>query len=131
MADTPETSDYTSIKERVAPSFDLAEAIREQTALESLLKFDLPLQSLAKFEGGVNDNEQTGILFSFDNYLTLVDYTGRCVRQDKRGAIPAQLPPILQRLNIDRKTWLNNATCFEKNYQARFSRRARHAQKTA
>ena len=131
MANTPETSDYTSIKERITPSFDLTEAIKEQVGLESLLKFDLPLQPLAKFEGDVNNGEPTDILFVFDDYLTLVDFTGRCVRQDKRGAIPAQLPPILQRLNIDRLTWLNNATCFEKNYQARFFRRALHSQKTA
>ncbi|MBX2859470.1 MAG: transposase [Cellvibrionaceae bacterium] len=131
MASTPETSHHTSIKERIAPSFDLTEAVREQIARESLLKFDLPLQPLAKFEGSFNNAEQASIRFALDDYLALVDYTGRYVRDNKRGAIATHLPPILQRLNIDRKTWLNNATGFEKNYQTRFSRRARCLQKTA
>ncbi len=131
MANTPETSHHTSIKERIAPSFDLAEAVKEQVAIESLLKFDLPLQHLAKFEGSFNNAERTDIMFTLDEYIALVDYTGRCARLDKRGAIPAHLPPILKRLNIDRKTWLNNTTSFEKNYQTRFSRRAQYSRNTA
>ena len=49
MADTPEKSDYSSIKERINPSFDLEEAIKQQTALESIRHFDLPLKPLLKF----------------------------------------------------------------------------------
>jgi len=131
MADRPETSDHTSIKERIAPNFKLAEAIKEQIALESLLKFDVPLKPLAIFEGNATSGEQSGILFSFEDYLQLVDYTGRCVRKDKRGAISAALPSILQRLNIDRESWLNNATCFEKNYLTKFARRRKPARKSA
>jgi hypothetical protein len=49
MADTPEKSDCTSIKERINPSFDLSEAIKQQVALESIRLFDLPLKPLLKF----------------------------------------------------------------------------------
>ena len=38
--------------------------------------------------------------------MTLVDETGRLVRGDKRGAIPAHLAPILDRLRIDLDAWL-------------------------
>ena len=37
----------------------------------------------------------------------LVDETGRIVRGDKRGAIPAHLAPILDRLRIDLDAWLS------------------------
>ncbi|PCK03888.1 MAG: hypothetical protein COA42_19620 [Alteromonadaceae bacterium] len=131
MADTPETSDHTSIKERIAPIFDLAEPVKEQVALESLLKFDVPLKPLAVFEGNVTEHEQTGILFSLRDYLELVDFTGRCVRENKRGAIPSHLPPILQRLDIDGATWLEGAVGFEKNYRVRFSRRRSRPRKSA
>jgi hypothetical protein len=37
--------------------------------------------------------------------LQLVDWTGRQVREDKRGAIDARLPPIMIRLHIDPDAW--------------------------
>ena len=39
-------------------------------------------------------------LLSLDEYLRLLDWCGREVRGDKRGAIPADLPPILKRLGV-------------------------------
>ena len=41
------------------------------------------------------------IPFAFDDYLELVDATGRVIREDKRGYIPGEKPKILERLNID------------------------------
>ena len=38
---------------------------------------------------------------AFDDYLELVDTTGRVIREDKRGYIPGETPQILERLNID------------------------------
>ena len=54
------------------------------------------------------------------DYLELVDYTGRAIVPNKRGAIPINTPPILQRLCLDRKTWLEGAINFEKHYRSRF-----------
>ena len=76
-----------------------------------------------QFEGNVTINEQQGILFSLNDYLELVDYTGRIVRDDKRGAIALNLPSIIDRLGIDRKSWLNNATAFEQIYSKRFAKK--------
>jgi len=125
MAATPEASDHTSIKERLHPQFDLAKAIQEQANLECLLNFNFPVKPLANFEGDVSNNEQQGILFSIKDYLELVDFTGRIVRSNKRGSISPGLPSILVRLNLDQKTWLVQATNFEKIYHLLFSRRRR------
>ena len=123
MADTPETSNFTSIKERIHPTFDLAASVKQQTALESIRHFDLPLKPLLKFEGNLKATEQTGIIFSQIDYINLVDWTGRIIRDDKRGAISENLPPILARLNIDIDDWLLQTQYFEQRYQALFAKR--------
>jgi hypothetical protein len=39
--------------------------------------------------------EQTGIPFAFEDYLALVDYTGRAIDPRKKGAIANAQSPIL------------------------------------
>jgi len=43
---------------------------------------------------------------SEQEYLTLVDETGRAVREDKPGAIPRSLPAIVARLGLSERAWL-------------------------
>ena len=43
-----------------------------------------------------------------NQYLSLLDFLGRIVRDDKRGSIPSELAPIMQRLGIDAKSWLDH-----------------------
>jgi REP element-mobilizing transposase RayT len=128
MAKTPEDSKHTSIKERINPKFNLTSAVDSQKALLALQHFQFPAKPLAQFEGNIRNEEQQGILFSLEDYLTLVDMTGRILRDDKRGAISAHLPPILERLEINQEEWLNNATQFERLYHKKFARKRRHNQ---
>jgi len=117
MADTPETSDYTSIQERISPTFNFAQAIRGQ----SFNKADsIVVKPLLHFEGNIRNEVQKGILFSLSDYLQLVDWTGRIVRNDKRGAIPHSTPPILTRLNISIDQWMVDSQQFEKVVHRRF-----------
>jgi hypothetical protein len=46
------------------------------------------------------------LAMSFAEYLNLLDWTGRQLRADKRGAIPADLAPILERLQVSDEGWL-------------------------
>ena len=39
-------------------------------------------------------------------YAELLDWTARQVRGDKRGATPADLPPLFERLQIDERKWV-------------------------
>ena len=121
MAVTPEESDHTSIKERIAPHFNLGEAVHQQIEQQSLRRFEHPLKPLLHFEGGITEQQQRGILYNIRDYIELVDYTGRILCPNKRGAIPSQLAPILQRLNLSQKQWLENATTFEQLYYKKFS----------
>ena len=47
---------------------------------------------------------------SFDDYLTLVDLTGRVRRPDKRGAIDPRLPALLSRLDLKLDAWIATMT---------------------
>ena len=122
MADTPETSSHTSVRERLKPEFDLQQAIDDQTECGDLLDFRTPLKPLLHFENRLVNESQTGILFNFKEYLALVDWTGRIIRSDKRGHIDKSLPPILARLQITADQWRINTTQFEAIHPRRFNR---------
>ena len=109
---------------RVAREFDLATTITQQIDSESLRNFDLPLKPLVKFEGDLKLEAQPGIIFKAEDYLQLVDMTGRIIRSDKRGMINAALPPILERLNLDIDAWLIRTQSFERHYHELFSKHA-------
>jgi putative transposase len=61
---------------------------------------NLPLQPFSDAASGA-----ASIPYSFTEYLQLVDWTGRAIRNDKRGHIDAALPSIVARLNIDPDAW--------------------------
>jgi len=58
--------------------------------------------------GGSRYIQKGGFLpaLSADDYLQLLDATGRLFQTGKRGAIPQELAPILTRLEIDLNAWL-------------------------
>ncbi len=124
MADSPETSDYTSLQERVKPTFNLAEAIKAQSSQGELRYFSTSLKPLLHFEQSQSDSPQKGIPLAFDSYLELVDWTGRAMRTDKRGVIDSQLPSILERLQLSPKQWVINSTQFEAIHRWRFNRQS-------
>ena len=94
MAKDTEDSDFTSIQQR----------IRELIALR---QGETPEKGprLLDFAGNEREQAPDGLPFSLDDYIDLVDWSGRVVREDKRGAIDETLPPILERLEIDAGTW--------------------------
>jgi REP element-mobilizing transposase RayT len=49
---------------------------------------------------------------SLDEYLNLLDWTGRCIHRGKRGMIPPDLKPILERLKIDCDHWVETVLSF-------------------
>jgi len=49
---------------------------------------------------------------SLDVYLELLDWTDRQVRERKRGAIRADLRPILERLHINANVWIDTIERF-------------------
>lgn len=56
--------------------------------------------------GNEHNQLPKGLMFELKDYLTLVDDTGRILRDDKRGAIQASISQVLERLNIPLENWL-------------------------
>lgn len=121
MTKTPETSDHTSIRERINPTFNLSDAIKDQCLTSSI---DALIKPLLPFIDVIKPTEQQGLPYSFSDYLQLVDWSGRAVRDNKRGAIPSNLSLILARLNIPPDQWLISSQHFEKIVHQRFRKTA-------
>ena len=122
MATTPETSDHTGSKQRIAPTLNLPAAMQQQLDQGQLFKFDGEIKPMLSYLDSISGNTPAGIPCAWKDYLNLVDWTGRIVRNDKRGVIHQQRPPILDRLNIQPKTWLKHATAFEYYHPKVFNR---------
>jgi len=71
-----------------------------------------------------NQNPQA-LPFNFTDYLELVDWTGRIIREDKRGYIKQSIPPILERLTMSNNDWLINSNQFEKVFNKHFNQQHR------
>jgi CHAD domain-containing protein len=48
-----------------------------------------------------------------EDYLELLDWTGKQQRPDKSGSIPAELQPLLERMAIDMEAWLETVKKFD------------------
>jgi REP element-mobilizing transposase RayT len=57
-------------------------------------------------------SSESFLSISLDDYLRLLDWTGRQIRLDKRGSIPSRLAPILERLDVDGECWLEGVRNF-------------------
>ncbi len=138
---TLESSEFTSIFERIKT------IIREKSKNSSQSIDDLKQPDrLSPF---INNKKQKDISehyinFKLSDYLTLVDETGRIIRSDKKGTISENLAPVLTRLNLTSRGWLDMMKWLDQGYyyaignesqiisfSAKFSKRSPKGLKTA
>ncbi|WP_252180394.1 transposase [Endozoicomonas sp. 4G] len=103
VSETPEESDYTSIQERI-------EKLAGSDARKQPITL-MPFRSQGQ-------NPDKALPYILHDYLELVDWSGRAVRSDKKGAIPSDIPPILARLEIDSNEWLKTMRRNSRFYRA-------------
>ena len=145
LAATPEESDFTSIQERIrawrketmnagsAPSETAAQPMnpasvgkcatvpentpsnpdsgpdRLSVSADHLYGWLCPIQS---------ESGRRGILqMTAAEYFDLVDKSGRMMRSDKRGAIDADLAPILLRIGANPDAWLETVSRFGSRFR--------------
>jgi len=113
IAEVPETSEHTSIKERV-------DHVRTQGRIEDLEATQTGSVAGSCASAGLEeshwlcpiedrrqlDSSREGMLegFSLGSYLLLVDYTGRLFR-DGKAAVSREVAGILERLGTTAETW--------------------------
>ena len=130
VAATPETSRNTSIFERINERQKPVKRTEESRDGWLAPMLDQIRQRTAPTRRVSNDEM---IPLSMDDYLKLLDWTGLQIRQGKRGAIPAELSPILDRLKIQPGGWLHVVTHFGrlfKNAAGSPSKLTQHARLT-
>ena len=93
LTDAPETSDHTSIQDRLEGDDGALAALADTVPKPP---FTLPITRA--------------------EYVTLVDWTGRNWHSDKRGRIDSQLAPILVRLSEKQSDWVANIQNLMKHY---------------
>jgi REP element-mobilizing transposase RayT len=132
LAATPEDSDFTSIQERIRvwrQEMTIQNSITRQDAQESVEaigsssfvcgqihsdalatpdKWLCPIQSAIQRRGILEMTEA--------EYFSLVDLSGRILRSGKRGAIDAELDPILLRIGIKPDAWMDTVSHFESRF---------------
>ena len=115
IAPTPEQSDHTSIQLRIEHWKEKAKEFNPQQYAE--LDENLQPKSLMPFAGNPRQPMPPGIAFNLLDYIELVDWTGRQIREDKRGSIDTSTPPLLERLKISPQHWLELSTHFEDRFK--------------
>ena len=127
IAATLETSNFTSVKERIedrAVAAEVSTADAQDVRIEhgekagwlAPIALDPPRKKVREKVTTRRTSNKGCLLMTLDQYLKLLDWTGRQIRKDKVGVIPAECAPILERLNCSAETWVD----FVKNFRKRF-----------
>ncbi len=155
IAKTPEASRFTSVRERITARQARLSLEEERTRRSAgsgrklgsgggtqggsrprhtesardfeddwLCPIDTQQESGQEYEGR-RASEGGFLSLTLEAYLKLVDWTGRQVRRDKRGAIPAELAPILERLQVAGETWVESVIHFGRWFHRAVGRAAR------
>jgi hypothetical protein len=167
VAETPETSEFTSVKERIAdrqtaergeakaegfegPDENLREMKMKQAPSSGLaatfspearekgvgrdqydrlvehgpragwlapIATDPPRRKVRQKVTTRRASNKGCLLMTLDQYLQLLDWTGRQLKKDKPGRIPPNFSPILKRLELDGQTWMDIVLNFRKRFR--------------
>jgi hypothetical protein len=74
------------------------------------------LASLTRTRSSRRASEKGLLPVSLDDYLAMLDWTGRQVHGDKRRSIPGNFAPILDRLAINVELWVDLTTHFNRYF---------------
>jgi hypothetical protein len=122
IAEIPEVSPWTSIYLRIQALLarqSLDNKVESKSNHNPLaaawlapIDVDAPAPDGPQAELGHRASDKGFLEMTLEKYLQLLDWSGREIRGDKRGAIPAELAPIIERLNISVEHWLEGLVSF-------------------
>jgi len=120
ICNTLEDSEYTSIAQRLEEYSNGSKQMspiddKQHISLKSYNSANVTIP-LARFIGG--SQSAHGIPYAEENYFELADWTGRAIRDDKKGYIPQTEPKILNKLGISSETWLETVDNFTHHFHS-------------
>ena len=104
IAKTPETSNHTSIQKRI-----------------NAAKSNKQPKLLFPFAGNIKANMPVGLPFQLQDYLALVEFSGRHYHPQKRGKIEDTASPILIRAGLELADWQTMISGIETEFQTSVS----------
>jgi putative transposase len=122
LAKTPEKSDFTSIQQRINQYQITKRNNKKQSENQRKNKQDTHLkkhentQSINLMSCNQPEIDDPCLPITAEDYIALIDWTGRAIREDKKGAIPSHLQPILTRLKVKPDKWVQFATSFQQKF---------------
>ena len=140
ISDSLEESDFTSIQQRLyeyVNSINQSKHVQDKTetklaGIKTLKKrihqhlkksksitADLVFPELQKFSDQTFDDTEDEPLIPCTTlgYFELIDWTGRVLRDDKKGAIPQTALPLLQKLNVDPNAMIETIQAYQKRFK--------------
>ena len=116
---TLDTSDYTSIQQRIALAPNHHHGHSKKAAPTAAV---VPLMPLRLANEPLSDALPFSL--SLAHYLELVTWTGKAIRKDKlalrgaegQGDLPKHLAPLLQQFSLNEKQWLHTVTHFQHRF---------------
>jgi len=112
IAEKPETSDYTSAHDRIVAR-QAKKRQADQVSQTNPPELEEQMERAQWLCPLKNQPNRRGFLdMDLDDYLELLDWTGRQIVEGKKGAIPAHLEPILTRLEVDHDHWIHSSQHF-------------------
>ena len=133
IAVSPESSDFTSAQDRIV-DLKTAEEVSTPEAQDNRIEHGeragwlapIPLEpkrQAVRTKTPVRRSSNKGCLsLGLGDYLQLLDWTGRQIRSDKRGAMPANLEPLFERLGISTELWVDCVVNFRKWFRSSVGR---------
>lgn len=104
LADTPEVSMHTSIKKRINEA-----------------KLNRQPAPLLPFAGNPTNNMPDGLPFRLQDYIELVELSGRCLHPNKKGKINDSNSRILSRIGLEYCDWKNMVSGIETTFKSSVS----------
>lgn len=115
MASTLEDSNHTSIKQRIehwrkySPNEFSGQTPDSRASLQPTW--------LMPFAGNPRLRVPSGLPFALSDYIELVEWTGRIIRDDKKGFISASALPVFQQSGFSQTQWIDITTNFEDRFK--------------
>ena len=133
IAETPENSAFTSGQDRIrareaklaleryrqereSSTKTTAETPEQKQILENLARAAQRDEWLSPIKYNELQTDPTGLNMKLEDYLSLLDWTGRHIVAGKKGSIPADLAPLLERMELNIENWNDTVQHFGKRF---------------